>query len=376
MKKKKLIFKLIRILFTLFTLGYIIVYLVTVLGPYVKQQSWWVTSLLGLFFPFLLLGMFLLTIIWIFIKWRYALICGIILLLGWRSIFSTFTFPALGRQDKQHQSETITVMSYNVHQFKPLKGGWADGLQRFWDQIKQADPDIVCLQELDNSKKPHYMAASNLYLTKKALNMSYAYFSRDYYFYDSLVAQGVAIFTRFPVLDSGKVKLSNGSASSSVIYADLLIGSDTIRLMSTHLESFRFKSEDYQDLYKIKHLEKGMFSSLRRIIYRFRETILIQNRQAQNLSKVLRKSPYPVILCGDFNSSPNSYAYFVSKGNLQDSFLERGKGLGSTYLISHYPLRIDYIFADPRLEVLSFRTIQNLLSDHLPVVAKIRLSNP
>jgi endonuclease/exonuclease/phosphatase family metal-dependent hydrolase len=77
-------------------------------------------------------------------------------------------------------------------------------------------------------------------------------------------------------------------------------------------------------------------------------------------------------LCGDFNDTPNSYSYFTIRGKLRDAFLEKGFGFGRTYSGIAPTLRIDYIFASPSIEVLSFRRIKKVLSDHYPIIARLR----
>ena len=44
--------------------------------------------------------------------------------------------------------------------------------------------------------------------------------------------------------------------------------------------------------------------------------------QADTIAKYIQQSPYPVIVCGDFNDVPGSYAYRTVKGNLQDVFVK------------------------------------------------------
>ncbi len=53
-----------------------------------------------------------------------------------------------------------------------------------------------------------------------------------------------------------------------------------------------------------------------------------RNRQADLLTKAIAESPYPVIVCGDFNDTPASYAYRKISRSLQDCFLQAGAGHG------------------------------------------------
>ncbi|MGK3816919.1 hypothetical protein, partial [Enterococcus faecium] len=44
--------------------------------------------------------------------------------------------------------------------------------------------------------------------------------------------------------------------AESLIYADLVKGNDTIRIYTTHLQSFKFKKQDYDDIEKIKQQDE------------------------------------------------------------------------------------------------------------------------
>ena len=103
----------------------------------------------------------------------------------------------------------------------------------------------------------------------------------------------------------------------------------------------------------------------------FLEDLLYKN-QEKNLFKVfIKKSPYPVLVVGDFNDTPQSYTYAQIADNLQDAFAKKGFGLGITYGGIVPALRIDYILASPSLPILSHRIFKKEYSDHYPIVAEL-----
>lgn len=366
-------FRLIRktlgavlILLTLITMA---AYGLAAFNPYAGAGSW-IVSMTGLFYPILLVILLLLAVMWAFIRWRWSLVCLLVALAGFRSFRSTFAFNGQGN-GKTPSENSITVMSYNVHEFRPVTGGGRDGLERFCDFIRQENPDVLCLQEMDNSHRVNFMAFYYLERTRKALKMPYSCYSRDFCLYDSTLYQGTLILSHLPITDSGRIKLTSDAASPWVIYADVVKGKDTVRIISTHLQSFALNHTDIQDLHKTEHLEQGTLSTLPPLIRRFRRVFRIHDDQAATLRTAVDASPYPVILCGDFNSVPNSHAYYEARGQLQDAFLSKGRGIGTTYSRLSRTLRIDYIFADPALRILSFHTVPKLLSDHYPVIARI-----
>ena len=91
--------------------------------------------------------------------------------------------------------------------------------------------------------------------------------------------------------------------------------------------------------------------------------------QVEAIKIHINKSPYPVILCGDFNDTPNSYAYHKLSNGLKDAFVEQGVGLGRSYNGNFPSLRIDYILYSPELNIHSFNTKNVKLSDHFPILA-------
>ena len=50
-----------------------------------------------------------------------------------------------------------------------------------------------------------------------------------------------------------------------------------------------------------------------------------------------------MILCGDFNDTPLSYTYRQLSRKLTDSFIEKGRGIGNTYIGEFPSFRICYI---------------------------------
>jgi endonuclease/exonuclease/phosphatase family metal-dependent hydrolase len=90
------------------------------------------------------------------------------------------------------------------------------------------------------------------------------------------------------------------------------------------------------------------------------------------------KSGEPVILCGDFNARPNSKSYQVLTSRLQDvQSLLKQRPRNTFY--SRFPsLRIDHIFINDRLGVISVEAPRHRTavkaSDHLPLVAELRLT--
>jgi endonuclease/exonuclease/phosphatase family metal-dependent hydrolase len=157
-------------------------------------------------------------------------------------------------------------------------------------------------------------------------------------------------------------------ASESLIHADIDVNGQTIRVFATHLESLRFDEQDYEAMQTFSKGEKKV-----NVLKKFQLAYWYRGEQAQLVKSELDKSPYPLILCGDFNDVPNSYTYSTIRGTRNDAFLAAGFGIGRTFASLSPTLRIDYIFSDTYFKVGQFKKTKIPWSDHYPLVADLIL---
>jgi endonuclease/exonuclease/phosphatase family metal-dependent hydrolase len=108
------------------------------------------------------------------------------------------------------------------------------------------------------------------------------------------------------------------------------------------------------------------------ISFRFRDALKKRAKQVEIVTNHILNSPYPVIVCGDFNDSPISYNYRQMRRNLNDAFIEAGAGVGHTYKGFFPSFRIDYILYNQEFKATSYSSPRIVFSDHYPVVATLR----
>jgi endonuclease/exonuclease/phosphatase family metal-dependent hydrolase len=93
--------------------------------------------------------------------------------------------------------------------------------------------------------------------------------------------------------------------------------------------------------------------------------------QAQRVMEHVETSPYPVIVCGDFNDTPLSYTYNQFNKSLIDAFRNCSSGIGPTYIGRVPAGRIDYIFHSKSLNSMEFKIQEGEYSDHRAVSCRI-----
>jgi endonuclease/exonuclease/phosphatase family metal-dependent hydrolase len=92
--------------------------------------------------------------------------------------------------------------------------------------------------------------------------------------------------------------------------------------------------------------------------------------RAHQIDKVLesiQNCDSTVILCGDFNDTPNSYTCHRIEKELTDVFSETCSGLGITYREWPFLFRIDHIMHTPGLKAGYFKVDKVNYSDHYPI---------
>lgn len=357
--------------FLIINFAVVLLFLAACMAPYISPAWFWPISFLTLAFPFLLGVLIIFLIGWLFFNYRYTLVSLIALLLGWKSISAFVAFKMPAGNKAVAGANSLTVMSYNVSQFGLYREKDSKyNRQAMFAMIKKQELDIACFQDFYTSEKKNDF--NNREDISREMEFPYRYFSSDFN-RDGMQHWGSIIYSRFPIIASDKVKMSVGPRSESLIYADIVKNEDTIRIINMHLESYRFNEKDYSAIRKIKNQEDTGLKATKSIIQKMREAYIRRSQQADIVGNFIRQSPYPVIVCGDFNDTPASYTYFTIKGDLQDAFLQKGLGIGRTFTGLAPTLRIDYVFVSSQFKVNSFRKINSDLSDHYPVITNLSL---
>lgn len=342
---------------------FLVAYLLVCLTPFLRSGNFWFIAAAGLVFPYLLLALVVFLIVALFRR-RMSMIllnaAGI--LLGIQQILAVFAFHLPQQVQDTRPEGSLRILSWNVNR-------WVEGNQQqqgqqgfrkmMMDEVQLQDADVLCFQEFFESYDP-LMAESSAGLLKK-MGYPYSYFFPSSKIYEKKYQFGVSVFSRYPLTDSGQFITADHPHSEGYCYVDLKWEGQPVRIFTTHLESFG-----------IRNVEQEAGSGLGS---RMKFSYELRNYQASLLGEAVRQSPYPVIVTGDLDDAPNSYAYFSVKGGMQDAFLTCGSGLGGTVRFVSFlpPVRIDYIFADKRFKVTRFQQFNSAFSDHHMQVADLAL---
>ncbi len=315
--------------------------------PYIPPKEFALLSVLSLFLPLLIAVNVLFLIYW-FVKFKRQLLLPLaVLLLGFNHLTSLYEITSSG--DEERFTEDIKVLSYNVRQFNQFK--WSEEIdipESISNLLLDEDPDILAMQE--------YYHGQNLDFTE---NFPHKYVNLK----EGSAEFGLAIFSKFPIIDKGSLEFPTAS-NNNAIFADVVVKDDTLRIISTHLQSFEIKPD-------MNNVER---ESSKRVFQGMGQTFVKQQYQMESILELVEESPFKMIVMGDFNNTAYSFIYRkLRAAGLNDAFKEKGSGFGRTFNFDYYPLRIDFIMADEDIEVTFYKTIRVPYSDHFPIKTGIRL---
>lgn len=324
----------------------------------------------GLAYPYLLLLNLVFLLYWT-IRFKKELTISLLaILIGWGHLtnFLPISFSSGAKTENIRETDHFSIMSYNVRTFDYYDWGKQDNsVDGIFKIISERSPDILCLQEFYTGKKPGFSEEE----IKRKLN-DFPHHS-IYYNMNGKPGGGfgIATFSRYPILKTSRIPFDN--TGNQAVYTDIKAGKDTVRVFNIHLQSIRFGKSNYTfiDSLSLKYSGKQLMEA-REIGVRLRDAFILRAEQSAIIHNYIKSSPYPVIVAGDFNDTPTSYAYRKIKKGLLDAFKKAGRGFGNTYAGEFPSFRIDFILYSKELEAVSFDRIKSKYSDHYPVISTLR----
>lgn len=233
---------------------------------------------------------------------------------------------------------SLRVVSYNI-----LAGD--RGLAGIEAMLKTADADVIALQEVDDETKRSGRVDQAAVLGKK-LSMHHAFAAHFPYQGGHF---GVALLSKYPIARAER-RAVNGSRQA-LLDATVRTPSGDVRVLVVHYTvTFPFRDE-----------KETAATNAARLA------------EATATAALAKQSNGPVLVLGDMNDDSGSPTYVQFSPFLQDACDVKGNGLAKTWNAAFPITRIDYVWASRDFSVTSCGTLPGTASDHLPVVADLRL---
>ncbi len=337
--------------------------LLSYLAPIVDPRDFTIIAILGFGYLALLATNCMFIIYWAVRFKIFFLISALSILLGFKVLTANFGFNF--QKQVARAEANIHMMAYNVHGFVGIDSYEGDSIHAgVLDLVNDYQPDILNFEEFSEERNPNRLQIIDS--VKKVLKT-------EHYFFKSFSKNrrqfsGNAIFTKFPIIDTGVIP-TPGFFKIRSIFVDLRYGKKTLRVYSVHLTAVNIQENEKRRYLNGKlNVDNSTF-----IRNRLNSAFVLRSLEVSVIKKHMAKCPYPYIVAGDFNDTPNSFAVNTLSDGLKNTFIEKGNGLGATYYSKFSLLHIDYILTSPQFDVVNYQVIEKKLSDHKPIISELIL---
>lgn len=339
--------------------------LLAYIAPYISPETVSLLMFVGLSFPWLLLFNLIFIGLWALSRMQYWWWSALVLVVGWQNISRVFGLN-IGQYNYTYtpSENSVRVMTYNVGElFLPTYKNKPLGYKAFGQFLQNEDAEILCVNEFLYMNLPNYMKYHIEFL--KTYNHHYGDSSNQ-----------VAIFSKYPIINKGFIAFPNSdNVANSARWADIDIKGKIVRVFAVHLQS-NFVSDLEAKVAKTGSVsDADSWLKVFKMLKMVRKMSTLRAKQAEIVAENIKKSPYPVIVCGDFNDIPVSYSYNTIADGLDDAFQKAGLGKASTYNGRIPALKIDNILINPKIKALNTRIEKVYYADHFPMIADLDLSN-
>ncbi|WP_106831013.1 endonuclease/exonuclease/phosphatase family protein [Parabacteroides pacaensis] len=350
--------KILKFLFhSLVGTANVIVMVLLILAAY----SDWVAPSSSILFSYLGLGFAVIALLnlcflfyWLIVgKWKMGLVVVASFLLCLGPLTSYFPLHCTKQKVPE---EALKILTYNVMGFA-YKDHTQTSPNEIVKYIADSNADIVCLQEY------------TVYPSEKLLTSKKLFNALKMYPYHKVMDRNIAVFSKYPITNSRQIKYESVANGSAIHEID--VNGKKLILINNHLESLKLTTED-KTKYKvfIKSLGADEFDGLKGTFQqKLGPAFRIRAKQAEILAQEIQAAGNNyVVVCGDFNDTPISYAHRVVQGPLIDAFSESGCGMGISYNQNLFFFRIDHILHSKNIKSFNCTVDRKIkASDHYPV---------
>lgn len=320
--------------------------------------TWPIVSLTELAFPFLAIINIIFLCFWL-LFWRKGCIVSLITFLICLGPCLDYCPLHIFKTKTEASEGEIKILSYNTEGLGTSVNNDNSANNPVLEYIADSGADIVCIQESDNK-------------VLKRLNSNRNFLPEYPYKNFSSEIIGLACFSKFPIIEYKKIKFEKSTGNSCGYYR-ILIKGDTLAVYNCHLQSNGLKSKEIEDYKRFMEdpSDDNYYSGSKSVLKKLLISTKLRAEQADLISKKIGKETAKfIIVCGDFNDTPISYAHRTIEKDLTDAYSKSGFGPGISYNRHKLYYRIDHILVSNNLKPANCWVDKSIKdSDHYPILS-------
>ncbi len=336
----------------LFAAGYI--------GRYVDPRTFWLPQLFAIALP--LLSVLILIAAVVFGVAKQWLMVSVHLFFAVFVVirFSSFDHPSAGTDSS---AETLRIASYNLGHFEIFSQ--VEQAKKLGEVLRLLYPDIVGLQEFMVRYRGRELRIRNLpYVANKLDSLGFQTVASSFH---DVPTTFKPVWSRSDKLSQKKkqrVKIGEeGYEETSFTRMQFEWNGREAVFYNVHLRTFGSRKPWLEDNMSPLSPRFWFF-----YLGQYKEAFRNRAWQAEQIKEYISKESIPVILSGDFNSTPHNWAYFHLADGLQDAH-----GISNLWKTSYhvnFPLaKIDHMLVTQDWKVYEATIPPLNYSDHRPLVA-------
>lgn len=254
-------------------------------------------------------------------------------------------------------SPQLKVLTMNVTEFNWQEN--TDLPSKNMRYILDEDADIVAIQEglvyFSYEKQPRLKSML------EELYKKYPYRKKHYF--------DVGILSKYPFEEVESPVLETDSLGYFIKAWDVEAPGGNVRVVSMHLSSLRLTHNE-RGVIESMNMPSGRKRRIQSVTRKLDNAFISHARQARAMRQLLDDTSSDVLVMGDMNDTPGSFAYRTICGeDLRDAWADTGFGPTYTFNANHLYVKIDHILYRGNLKPLSCNRVKGGESDHYPVVA-------
>lgn len=357
----------------------IIIFALTILSAYggrFNTEFFTFPAILTLAFQWFAIATIVITAIWICCSGILTGALGVLTIIAvWGPLNSVC--PISTAKSAEPDNTTFKVMTWNMIHGWDLESDTDESTttkrNRSIDYILNSDADIVCLQELkgidSNSEIPNFTQEQRVALKEK-----FPYQVGD-------PSLDMKVLSKYPAIYEKGYNFIDGSFDPKrYTFYILNINGKRVTLINVHLMSFLLSKEERSIFTGIRSVDDAKTSAKEiwkgGISDKLKRGFSKRKTDVKILRSTIERIKGPMIICGDFNDVPESYAYRLLKGDdMKDAYAETGFGPLVTYNRHAFWFHIDQILYRGSLRALNVEKGDIRTSDHYPLIAEFEITD-
>lgn len=359
---------IIRIALKVLTAVFALLTVLAAYGGYIPPKVWALPSVFALAYPYLAILLTLAGLAWLIgRRFIMAIFCGVALLAGAPSLSANL--PVSITSEARTGEKTFTLLSFNIMHGRDVRHPELTH-SRTMSYILHSGADIVCVQELLS------------FSADEIPNLSPALADSIKRAFPYRVVDGnsdQAIFSRFPVELRQQGRVEGATHYIFEEYSADVYGRK-VAIINVHLEPYHLtekQREVMSDIRGVRSAKRSVAELKGSILSKLKSSFRQRAKDAALVRQAIDRAPETLIVCGDFNDVPASWAYRTILGeDMRDAYTDTGLGMMVTYNLHGFYFHIDQIFYRGNLRPLSVEKGKTDSSDHFPIRARFALTAP